>query len=347
METVWFVLVAVMLAGYAVLDGFDLGAGALHLVAARTDEERRIVLGAIGPVWDGNEVWLLAAGGTLFFAFPLLYASSFSGFYLALNIVLWLLVFRAIGIEFRMHLGNSVWCAFFDGAFSLSSALLIVFFGAALGNVIRGVPLGRDHYFFVPLWTDFRPGPEPGILDWFTILCAVVTFVAVGVHGALYLIMKTDGALNARLRVIVRWLWPALVLLSALGLLATIIVRPQLLDNYRAGPAGWILPVLVAAGLGGIFHFTRSGQERNAFLSSCLYIVTTLGGAAFALYPVLLPCSGDPENSITIGNAAAGAASLSTGLIWWIVGMLTATGYFVIVYSMFRGKVRPHPGAHA
>src|SRR5579872_1824969 len=166
METIWFALVALMLTGYVVLDGFDLGAGALHLVAARTDAERRTVLAAIGPVWDGNEVWLLAAGGTLFYAFPLLYASSFSGFYLALNILLWLLVGRALGIELRHHLENRVWAAFFDGAFSLSSILLIVFFGAALGNVMRGVPLGADHYFFAPLWTDFRPGPNPGILDW-------------------------------------------------------------------------------------------------------------------------------------------------------------------------------------
>ena len=161
MATVWFVLVAIMLAGYVVLDGFDLGAGALHLFAARTDDERRALLAAIGPVWDGNEVWLLAAGGTLFFAFPLLYASSFSGFYLPLNIVLWLLLCRAIGIEFRAHVDSALWRDFFDSVFALASLLLIIFFGAALGNVMRGVPLGTDHYFFAPLWTDFRPAPCP------------------------------------------------------------------------------------------------------------------------------------------------------------------------------------------
>src|SRR5579884_3703029 len=203
METVWYILVALMLVGYVVLDGFDLGAGALHLIAARTDEERRTLLQAIGPVWDGNEVWLLAAGGTLFYAFPLLYASSFSGFYLALNMVLWLLVFRAIGIEFRMHLENALWRSFFDVTFSAASILLIVFFGAALGNVLRGVPLGADHYFFVPLWTNFAPGANPGILDWYTILCAVVTVVAVCIHGALYVIVKTAGDLNARMRQVV------------------------------------------------------------------------------------------------------------------------------------------------
>jgi cytochrome d ubiquinol oxidase subunit II len=344
METIWFALVALMLAGYVVLDGFDLGAGALHLVAARTEEERRTVLQAIGPVWDGNEVWLIAAGGTLFYAFPLLYASSFSGFYLALNILLWLLVGRALGIELRMHLANPVWAAFFDGAFSLSSILLILFFGAALGNVMRGVPLGADHYFFVSLWTDFRPSPQPGILDWYTVLCALATVVAVSMHGALYIILKTEGALNARMRTIVKRLWPALVLLSGVALLATVSVRPQLLDNYRAGPAGWIIPALVAAGLGGIFHFTRTGRERAAFLSSCVYIVATLCGAAFALYPALLPSSGDAANSITIRNAAAGASSLSVGLVWWGIGMMIAIGYFVVVYTLFKGKVGAHPG---
>ncbi len=341
MGTIWYSLVALMLAGYVVLDGFDLGAGALHLIAAHTSTERRAILESIGPVWDGNEVWLLAAGGTLFYAFPLLYASSFSGFYLALNIVLWLLVFRAVGIEFRMHLGHPLWCALFDGAFSVASILLIIFFGAALGNVLRGVPLGADHYFFAALWTNFQPGPNPGILDWYTVLCAVLALVSVAVHGALYLILKSEGDLNRRLRTIVKRLWPALVVLSAVGLAATISVRPQLLDNYRAAPVAWLVPVLVAGGLAGIFWFTRTGSERNAFLSSCVYVVATLVGAAVGLYPALLPSSAGPANSITIANAAAGDASLSLGLIWWSIGMAVALGYSVVVYTRFKGKVRP------
>jgi cytochrome d ubiquinol oxidase subunit II len=346
METIWFALVALMLVGYVVLDGFDLGAGALHLFAARTDAERRLILEAIGPVWDGNEVWLMAAGGTLFYAFPLLYASSFSGFYLALNIVLWLLVFRAIGIEFRMHLAHPLWCAFFDGAFSIASMLLIVFFGAALGNVLRGVSLGPDHYFFAPLWTDFRPGANPGVLDWYTALCAVVSLTAVSMHGALYLILKTDGALNVRLRALVRRLWPVVVALSGIALAATVLIRPNLLDNYKSEPVAWVIPALVVAGLAGIFHFTRTGRERDAFLASCLYIVATLSGAAVALYPALLPSSADPAGSITIQNAAAGATSLSIGLLWWGIGMAIAIGYTVVVYTMFKGKVRPGSSYH-
>ncbi len=347
MATVWYVLVALMLIGYVVLDGFDLGAGALHLVGARTDDERRTVLSAVGPVWDGNEVWLLAAGGTLFYAFPLLYASSFSGFYLPLMIVLWLLVLRALGIEFRAHLENRLWRDFFDGVFSLSSALLIIFFGAAFGNVIRGVPLDESHYFFSPLWTNFRPsGPEPGVLDWYTVLSAVVTLAALMLHGALFVTLKSEGSLNARMRQISGLLLPAVVGLTALSLIATIGVRPGVLDNYAAFPPGWIIPAGVAASLLGLYRFLRSGNERNAFLCSCGYLVAMVAGAAFALYPNLLPATTSPSNSLTIYNAAAGERSLFLGLFWWSGGMLIALGYFVFLYRMFRGKVRAGAGGH-
>jgi cytochrome bd ubiquinol oxidase subunit II len=344
MATVWFVLSAIMLIGYVVLDGFDLGAGALHLIAARTEDERRLVLQSIGPVWDGNEVWLLAAGGTLFYAFPLLYASSFSGFYLALHMVLWLLVFRAIGIEFRLHAESQIWRDFFDGMFSLASLLLIVLFGAALGNVIRGVPIGPDQYFFLPLWTNFLPGPNPGALDWYTILCALITVAAVAIHGALWVAWKTEGALNARMRRIASAGIPALAVLTVAALAATMLVRPQILDNYKADPVGWAIPLLVTAGLTGMWRFNSRSRERNAFFCSCLYMVAMLAGAAFALYPVLLPSSLNPAGSLTIQNAASGANSLSIGLWWWGAGMAIALGYFVLVYTMFRGKVSPSGG---
>src|SRR5882762_5687640 len=168
MEPVWFVLVAIMITAYVVLDGFDLGAGVLHLLIARTEEERLTVIRTIGPVWDGNEVWLLAGGGTLYFAFPLLYASAFSGFYLPLMIVLWLLVVRGVSLELRNHLDLGVWRRLLDGLFGIASGLLTIFYGAALANVIRGVPLRPDGYFFLPLWTNWQPAGSPGILDWYT-----------------------------------------------------------------------------------------------------------------------------------------------------------------------------------
>src|SRR6266496_4947673 len=174
METLWFVLVALMLDAYVVLDGFDLGVGVISPLVARTPEERQLALRSIGPVWDGNEVWLLAAGGALFFAFPLLYASSFSGFYLPLMMVLWLLMLRGIGVELRSHVSDPLWWSFFDFVFSASSLLLAIFFGAAIGNVVRGVPLNSDGYFFEALWTNFRVGTNPGILEWYTVLTGVL-----------------------------------------------------------------------------------------------------------------------------------------------------------------------------
>src|SRR5271167_3937014 len=229
MATIWFMIVAVMIAVYVVLDGFDLGAGAVHLFIARNDDERRTILRAIGPVWDGNEVWLLAAGGTLYFAFPLLYASSFSGFYLPLMMVLWLLMLRAIGIEFRTHIEDKLWKGFFDAIFGLASILLAIFFGAALGNVVRGVPLNADGYFFEPLWTNFRVGVNNGILDWYTVLTGVVALVTLIVHGSLYLATKTEGELNTRSRRVASVLLPVQVLLTIVSLIATLYIHPGIL----------------------------------------------------------------------------------------------------------------------
>src|SRR6478672_8533317 len=226
METVWFMIVAVMVAAYVVLDGFDLGAGVIYLAATKTADERRRIMRAIGPVWDGNEVWLLAAGGTLYFAFPLLYASSFSGFYLPLMMVLWLLMLRGIGVELRAHVDDPLAWTLCDFVFSLASLLLAIFFGAAIGNVVRGVPLGPDGYFFEPLWTDFRVGPHPGILDWYTVLTGVLALVTLAVHGAHYLAVKTEGEIQARSRRFAALGWIALVLLTFLSLVASLSIRP-------------------------------------------------------------------------------------------------------------------------
>jgi hypothetical protein len=198
MGTLWFWLVALMIAAYVLLDGFDLGAGAVHLFVAKTDEERKQVIASIGSVWNGNEVWLIATGGTLYFAFPALYASGFSGFYLPLMIVLWLLILRGISIEFRDHIRSAVWDPFWDFLFCASSLLLCVFFGAALGNVVRGVPLDASGYFFEPLWTNFRLGERIGILDWYTILVGLLALAALVVHGALWVVLKTTGPVRDR-----------------------------------------------------------------------------------------------------------------------------------------------------
>lgn len=329
-----------MIAAYVVLDGFDLGAGIIYLFIGRSDDDRRRVLRSIGPVWDGNEVWLLAAGGTLYFAYPQLYASAFSGFYLPLMIVLWLLMLRGMGIEFRLHIESHIWQGFFDVIFCVSSALLAIFFGAALGNVIRGVPLGPEGYFFEPLWTNFNIGPHPGILDWYTILAGVVALITLTAHGSLYVVLKTDGPVAERARQVVRLVWPLQLLLTLLSLAATWFVRPGIKQNYLAYPVGFAIPLMVFAALFLMHHWTRKAEELRAFIASAIYITGMLVGAVFALYPVILPASTDPAYNLTIQNSAAGAHGLVVGLYWWIPGVILALGYFIFVYTMFKGKVR-------
>jgi len=340
METFWFMVVAVMLAAYVILDGFDLGAGAIYLYAARNSRERQTILGAIGPVWDGNEVWLLAAGGTLYFAFPQLYASGFSGFYLPLMMVLWLLMLRAIGIEFRAHIENPVWQGFFDVVFCVSSALLAIFFGAALGNVIRGVPLASDGYFFEPLWTNWRVGPNPGILDWYTVMAGVIALVTLTAHGSLYVATKTEGDVNLRARRTALAMWPLQLLLTIISLLATYAIKPEVMQNYRAHPVGLLVPVLVLVSLAVMIWGIAGQKEKIAFVASSCYIAAMLVGAAFALYPVVLPASTDPSYSLTIYNSAAGQHGLTVGLVWWSIGIVLALIYFIFIYRMFRGKVK-------
>jgi cytochrome bd ubiquinol oxidase subunit II len=344
METLWFMIVAVMVATYVVLDGFDLGAGVIYLGAAKTAFERRKIIGAIGPVWDGNEVWLLAAGGTLYFAFPLLYASSFSGFYLPLMMVLWLLMLRGIGIELRHHMHNPVWVGFFDVIFSVSSILLCIFFGAALGNVVRGVPLAANQYFFEPLWTNFRvnygTGTLNGILDWYTVLTGVIALVTLTAHGSLYIAIKTENGLAHRARTAAMWAWPVQLLLTVVGLFATVSIRPGVLDNYRHHYIGFLIPVVVFAALAVVMHGMIRQSDKMAFVASAIYIVAMLVGAAFALYPVVLPASTDPALNLTIYNTAAGEHGLAVGFAWWSLGAILAFGYFFYLFRMFRGKVR-------
>src|SRR5579859_1571628 len=269
MQTLWFILVAAMLSMYVLLDGFDLGAGAIHLFAAKNDEERRLILKSIGPVWDGNEVWIIAAGGTLFFSFPVLYASSFSGFYLPLIIVLWLLMVRGVSIELRSRFANTVWTAFWDGLFFIGSALLAIFYGAALGNVLRGVPLHGSSYFFEALWTDFNPfSANPGILDWYTILIGLLALSTLTAHGATYIAVKTPDPLSTRSRGIARVFWLATIVLLILGTIATWIVQPHISANYFSQPWGIVFPLIALAGLLGSGYFNLRKRDLPALLSS-------------------------------------------------------------------------------
>jgi cytochrome d ubiquinol oxidase subunit II len=344
MGTIWFCLVAFMLAGYVVLDGFDIGVGILHLWVARTEAERRTVLRSIGSVWDGNEVWLIAGGGTLYFAFPTLYASSFSGFYLPLMMVLWLLILRGISIEFRSHVGGRVWSVFWDGTFALASILLAVFLGAALGNVVRGVPLDAGGYFFEPLWTNFLPVGNTGILDWYTILVGVTALAVLAVHGATWIGYKTEGALNERALRCASLLWWLVAMLTIVVTIATFRLLPQHMDSFWLRPWGFAFPILAVAGLLGVKWFVRVRQEAKAFAASCAYILGMLTSVAFSLYPNVLPASTNPYFGLTIANSKAADYGLKIGLVWWVIGMMLATAYTVHSYRNVSGKVSVSEG---
>lgn len=339
MQTLWFILVGFMLTMYVVLDGFDLGAGVIHPFAAKNDHERRLILRAIGPVWDGNEVWLIASGGTLFFTFPLLYASSFSGFYLPLIIVLWLLMLRGVSIELRSLLPNPVWSSFWDGLFFIGSALLAIFYGAAMGNVIRGVPLDKNSNFFQALWTDFNPfSAHPGILDWYTILIALMALAVLTTHGATYIAVKTAGPLNVRTRLVARGGWVATIVLTILGTIATFAVQPHISASFFSRPWGFIFPLIALIGLVGSIFFNIRERDLISFFCSCAFIVGMLASAAFGLYPLMLPAV-NPAYSLTIQNASASQYGQTVGLVWWIIGMILAAVYFILIYRLFWGKI--------
>jgi len=325
-----------MIAGYVVLDGFDLGAGIVSFCVARNEGERRVVLRSIGPVWDGNEVWLLAGGGTLYFAFPTLYASSFSGFYLPLMMVLWLLILRGVSVEFRNHLDSPIWKPFWDAGFMASSALLAIFFGAALGNVVRGVPLDAAGRFFLPLWTDFGVNGELGILDWYTVLVGVLALLALAQHGARWLALKTEGDVQRRAGRVASLALLGVLAMTIVVTIFTMQVQPQVLVNLAGHPWGYVFPALAVAGL--VASLGR--RPIVAFLGSCTYLVGMLTSAAFGVFPYVLPARPDSALGLTIYNSATSGYGLKVGLVWFIPGMLMALGYSVFVYRHFAGKVR-------
>jgi cytochrome d ubiquinol oxidase subunit II len=340
METLWFWLVALMFSIYAVMDGFDFGAGALHLFVAKTNEERREVLGAIGPFWDGNEVWLLAGGGSLFLAFPPVLASGFSGFYLALWMVVWCLMLRGIAIEFRSHLADGLWRRFWDGAFACASLLLPVLFGAALGNVLRGVPLDASGTFTMPLWTDFRLGPRPGVLDWYTVLIGLFALSTVTGHGALFLAWKTEGAVHDRAKALAPRLWGLAALLWILASLATFLVNPAIPAGLARAPLAWTSAALLLAGLGLVIAGLRAGRFLLAFLGSGAFILGLLAATAACAFPVFLRSTLGPAFDLTAFNASAGEHGLRTGLAWWLVGFPLAVAYGLFLFRLHRGKVK-------
>ena len=330
-----------MLTMFVVLDGWDIGAGVLHFLVAKNDSERRQVIAAIGPLWSWHEVWLVAAGGTFVLAFPELMAVSFSGFYLALWMVLWSFVLRGISIEVAGHINDSLWRSGWDFVFAVSNVLLAVLFGTALGNVIRGVPIDATGVFSMSLFTDFTARGRVGILDWYTLSVAVFTTGLLAAHGATYLRLKTEGAVHQRSESLARWLWLVTAVLFVVVSIETSVVRPELFQSMLQRPLAWLAVLVIAAACWALWTGLRGTGEARAFAGSCAVIVGLLAGAGASLFPVVLHSTLAAEHSMTAYTGATADRGLRIALIWWPVAVALALAYGFIMLRIYAGKVRP------
>lgn len=335
LELVWFTLTAAALAAYVVLDGFDLGVGIVHLFVAETKAERRLTMATIGPVWDGNEVCLLAAGGTLVLAFPKMYAVTIGGFYLPVQLLLWLYIGRALGIEMKHHhVGGPLWDELWDAVFAVSSLLIALFLGVALGNVVRGVSFDETGRFFAPLWTTFSPASaEVGILDGYTVLVGAAAVAGLAAHGALWLAHRTEGATAARAKSLAERLLLAVGLLAGATTAATFLVQPRAMEAMTSRPALLVFPASACAALIAANVLVRRGRTKRAFLASAAFLACMLASAAASLYPSLLPAAGGGAG-LTVHTAATSRYAMGVGLWWFLPGVALAATYF---YRNYRG----------
>lgn len=332
MPELWFWLVGGMYAAWAVLDGFDFGVGMLHRVVAKTDAERRQVIGSIGPVWDGNEVWLVAAGGSTLLAFPKLLAAGFSGLYLPVIYAVWALMLRGAAIELRSHLDSPLWRSFFDTVFVVASLLVPLLMGVALGNVVRGVPLTPEGFFELPLFASFRPDGELGAVDWFTLLCGVFVAVTLAAHGGNWLALKTDADVQAKAVALQPKLYGATAALWLASGAATFLVAPPSLG------VGFWVGLVVTVG-GAVVTVVRRRHALHAFIGSCMFVAGNLVTALGGLFPIVLRARPTPELSLTVTSAASRGAAIDGALVWWLPGVLLAAGYFWWVLRHFKGPV--------
>ena len=325
LQVTWFFLIGILLAGYAILDGFDLGVGFWHLFA-RKDEERRIFLRAIGPVWDGNEVWLLTGGGALFAAFPPVYASVFSGFYLVLILVLLGLIFRVVSIEFRSQLEDPGWRSRWDLAFSLGSVLPALLFGVALGNLVRGLPLNESGDYI---------GGFFALLNPYSLLVGVTGLAMFATHGALYLVLKTEGGLQGRARAWASRAWIVYLPLFLLSATWSLVAHQE--GSILLPLAASLIALLAIV---GIEVFNKAGAGGRAFLASAVSIAALFGAVGSTIFPNLVRASNGASLSLSIFNASASQKSLTILLIIALLGMPVVVGYTIFIYRTFAGPVR-------
>lgn len=337
LNVVWYFLFVIIIAGYLILDGFDLGVGILHLFVAKSDVERRVLLNSIGPVWDGNEVWLVVGGGALFAAFPLVYASLFSGMYIAMMLVLLALILRTVAIEFRSKRERPGWRKFWDFIFFLSSLLIAILLGVAFGNVVGGVPLDAQGNMAASLISLLTP---------FALLLGVTTVMMMATHGAIYLSMKTEGELLARVKRYIPRLMIIFFVLNTVIVFSTLLLHQSITNRYLEQ----IWPVIFPAGALGavILAWWMIQKERYfvAFFSSAAMIALLILAAAAGLFPNLLISTINEANNLTIYNAAAAANTLQVMLVMAVIGMPWVILYTAGVYYIFRGRVKVGSGSY-
>lgn len=350
MELFWYIIIAVVLAIFFILDGYNFGTGIIHLFLAKKDKDKEVIAKSAGLFWDFNEVWLVAGGGMLFMAFPTFYASVFSGFYLPLIIVLWLIIFRALGLELRNQINIQMWKDIWDTSFGVSSLLLALFFGVALGNVVRGVNLGgienglsiyEGHYFFLPLWnSSFSPlSKNPGVIDWFTIIIGIISVVTLAIHGANWIILKTNSSINIPLKSVIFKLTILLAVLTIVSLLVWQIVNPNSLDNFIDKPYLIVFPVIYFIGLLGLFFIKKLKKDIYGFILSTFVIVGGITSSLASLFPVILPSTNEINESLTIYNTAASEYGLSVALGWGIIGIILVLVYLITQNKLLGGKI--------
>ncbi|MBK7228642.1 MAG: cytochrome d ubiquinol oxidase subunit II [Ignavibacteriales bacterium] len=330
LNTIWFFLIGVLLIGYAILDGFDLGVGALHLLV-KNDVDRRIMLNSIGPVWDGNEVWLVTGGGALFAAFPDVYATVFSGFYSALMMLLFMLIFRAVAIEFRSKRPMKWWRQMWDVAFSVASIFIAFLAGVVVANLVTGVPLDANKEFIGTFWSLVNP---------YTVLVGVTTVALFMTHGAIYGVMKTEGELQIKLRSWVNNTIIFFIICYITTTMATLIYYPHMIEHFKETPALFVLAVLNMLAIANIPREISRRKEFFAFLSSCASIAALLSLFAFGIFPNFVLASNNPELSLNIYNSASSQKTLNIMLIIAMIGVPFVLAYTISIYWIFRGKVK-------
>jgi cytochrome bd ubiquinol oxidase subunit II len=337
LQVTWFLLVGVLLTAFAILDGFDLGVGMWHL-GAKTDKERRTLLNAVGPVWDGNEVWLLTGGGALFAAFPPVYASVFSGFYIAIMLLLLALISRAVSLEFRSKEESPTWRATWDVVFSFSSILAALLFGVALGNVLRGIPLSEAGDY---------TGTFLQLLNPYALLIGLTGLAMIGFQGANFMVIKTENDLQARARRFATISGASFFALFLVAVIATVTTQPHLMENFSSMPILWIIPLLGFASIGAGLFFVKKEQAGKAFIASSMAVVSMMSLSGAGLFPRMVPALNDPALSLTISNSSSTERTLMTMLILTVIGVPIVLTYTIWVYKAFAGKVDPdHPSSH-